>query len=74
MLRGERVMLDAGLAELYGVETKTLNRAVKRHRDRFPQDFMFQLTAAHYSFPPALIPQAGPAPPRHAAPSGAVLG
>ena len=44
MLRGERVLLDADLAELYGVETKTLNRAVKRHSDRFPQDFMFQLT------------------------------
>ena len=44
MLRGERVLLDADLAELYGVETKTLNRAVKRHRDRFPPDFMFQLT------------------------------
>jgi len=38
------VLLDADLAELYGVETKTLNRAVKRHRDRFPPDFMFQLT------------------------------
>ena len=44
MLRGERVLLDTDLAELYGVETKTLNRAVKRHRDRFPHDFMFQLT------------------------------
>lgn len=44
MLRGERVLLDADLAELYGVETKTLNRAVRRHRDRFPHDFMFQLT------------------------------
>jgi len=44
MLRGERVLLDADPAELYGVETKTLNRAVKRHRDRFPHDFMFQLT------------------------------
>lgn len=44
MLRSERVLLDADLAELYGVETKTLNRAVKRHRDRFPPDFMFQLT------------------------------
>ena len=38
------MLLDADLAELYGVETKTLNRAVKRHRDRFPHDFMFQLT------------------------------
>lgn len=44
MLRGQRVMLDADLAELYSVETKALNRAVKRNRDRFPQDFMFQLT------------------------------
>jgi hypothetical protein len=43
-LRGERVLLDADLAELYGVETKLLNRAVKRNRDRFPADFMFQLT------------------------------
>ena len=38
------MLLDADLAELYGVETKTLNRAVKRHRDSFPHDFMFQLT------------------------------
>jgi len=38
-------MLDADLAELYGVETKILNKAVKRHLDRFPEDFMFQLTA-----------------------------
>lgn len=37
-------MLDATLAELYGVETKMLNRAVKRNQDRFPEDFMFQLT------------------------------
>jgi hypothetical protein len=44
MLRGERVLLDADLAELYGVETKQLNRAVRRNRDRFPDDFMFPLT------------------------------
>lgn len=44
MLRGERVLLDSDLAGLYGVGTKTLNRAVKRNRDRFPGDFMFQLT------------------------------
>jgi len=43
-LRGERVMLDSDLARIYGVETKALNRAVKRNRERFPQDFMFQLT------------------------------
>jgi hypothetical protein len=43
-LRGRRVLLDADLASLNGVETKTLNRAVKRNLDRFPADFMFQLT------------------------------
>ena len=43
-IRGERVMLDLHLAELYGVETKMLKRAVKRNMNRFPPDFMFQLT------------------------------
>ena len=43
-IRGERVMLDADLAELYGVETKVLLQAVKRNLERFPADFMFQLT------------------------------
>jgi hypothetical protein len=45
LVRGEKVLLDADLAELYGVETKALNRAAKRNRSRFPADFMFQLTA-----------------------------
>ena len=44
-VRGMRVMLDRDLAELYGVETRVLNQAVKRNADRFPADFMFQLTA-----------------------------
>ncbi len=44
-IRHEKVMLDSDLAELYGVETGALNRAVKRNLDRFPEDFMFQLTA-----------------------------
>jgi ORF6N domain len=44
LIRGEKVMLDSHLAELYGVETGALNRAVKRNADRFPEDFMFQLT------------------------------
>ncbi len=44
-LRGQRVMLDADLAELYGVTTKRLNEQVKRNPDRFPEDFMFQLNA-----------------------------
>ncbi len=43
-VRGQRVMLDSDLAEVYGVETKALNRAVQRNRDRFPDDFAFQLT------------------------------
>jgi len=45
LARGEKVLLDADLAMLYCVETKALNRAVKRNLSRFPQDFMFQLTA-----------------------------
>ena len=43
-IRGEKVMLDTDLAELYGVETKVLNQAVKRNAGRFPEDFMFRLT------------------------------
>ena len=46
VIRGERVMLDADLAALYGVETKSLNLAVRRNRGRFPADFMFRLSAA----------------------------
>lgn len=45
ILRGRRVMLDRDLAVLYGVETKNLNKAVQRNPERFPTDFMFQLTA-----------------------------
>ena len=45
IIRGERVMIDADLAALYGVETLVVNRAVSRNRSRFPADFMFQLTA-----------------------------
>ena len=43
-IRGYKVMLDRDLAEMYGVQTKVLNQAVKRNPDRFPEDFMFQLT------------------------------
>jgi hypothetical protein len=45
LLRGQKVMLDRDLAALYGVETKNLNKAVRRNLDRFPADFMFQLTS-----------------------------
>jgi phage regulator Rha-like protein len=44
VIRGERVMLDSDLAELYGVETRRLNEQVRRNPSRFPVDFMFQLT------------------------------
>jgi len=44
LIRGQKVMLDADLAEMYGVETRALNQAVKRNLDRFPPDFMFQLS------------------------------
>jgi len=44
-IRGEKVMLDGDLAEIYGVETRILNQAVKRNIERFPADFMFQLTS-----------------------------
>ena len=43
-LRGERVMVDSDLAELYGVEARVLNQAVKRNAERFPVDFSFVLT------------------------------
>jgi ORF6N domain len=45
MVRGFKVIIDADLAELYGVETRTLNQAVKRNQERFPIDFLFQLNA-----------------------------
>jgi hypothetical protein len=48
VVRGQRIMLDADLAALYGVETKVLLQAVRRNADRFPDDFMFQLTAGEY--------------------------
>lgn len=44
IIRGQQVMLDSDLARLYGVETRRLNEQVKRNIDRFPEDFMFQLT------------------------------
>lgn len=43
-IRSQKVMIDRDLAEMYGVETRVLNQAVKRNRERFPDDFMFQLT------------------------------
>jgi hypothetical protein len=46
LIRGQRVILDHDLARLYGVSTRALNQAVKRNLDRFPEDFMFQLTKA----------------------------
>ncbi len=48
LIRSQKVMLDSDLAELYGVETKTFNQSVKRNMNRFPKDFMFQLTESEY--------------------------
>ena len=47
-IRGQKVMLDFDLAEMYEVETRVLNQAVKRNIERFPDDFMFQLTAEEW--------------------------
>ena len=49
LILGHKVMLDADLAELYGVPTKALNQAVKRNAERFPDEFMFQLTAEEFA-------------------------
>ena len=49
-LRGHRVLLDYDLAELYETETKVLNQAVKRNIERFPADFMFEITREEYNF------------------------
>jgi hypothetical protein len=48
IIRGEKVMLDADLAMLYGVSTKALNQAFRRNRNRFPSDFVFQLSRTEY--------------------------
>lgn len=49
-IRGQKVMLDFDLAELYGVATKVLNQAVKRNIERFPEDFLIQITRDEYNF------------------------
>lgn len=49
MIRGQKIMLDRDLAELYGVETKRLKEQVKRNRERFPVDFMFELTDSEFT-------------------------
>jgi len=49
-IRGQKVMLDFDLAKLYEVETKQLKRQVRRNIERFPEDFMFELTSEEYSF------------------------
>jgi len=49
IIREHRVMIDSDLADLYGVKTKELNKAVKRNMERFPEEFIFHLTAAEYT-------------------------
>jgi hypothetical protein len=58
-IRGQKVMLDFDLAELYGVETKVFNQAVKRNINRFPEDFMFQLTAEEWRMSKYVISSTG---------------
>ena len=48
LIRGHKVLLDSSLADLYGVETRALVQAVQRNRNRFPDDFMFQLTKEEF--------------------------
>ncbi|WP_027729021.1 ORF6N domain-containing protein [Treponema sp. C6A8] len=50
LIRGKQVMIDRDLAELYGVETRAINQAVKRNLERFPEEFRFQLTNEEYEF------------------------
>lgn len=74
VVRGERVLLDAELAALYGVTTKVLNQAVKRNADRFPEDFMFRLGALEWSGLKSQFvtsnPARGATRPRFVTPSG----
>ena len=49
LIRGQKVMLDRDLAELYGVKTFVFNQAVKRNMERFPEDFMFQLNKEEFN-------------------------
>lgn len=58
-IRGKKVMIDRDLAELYGVMTRNLNKAVKRNAERFPEDFMFQLTVEEFDSFGVLMFQSG---------------
>lgn len=61
-MRGVRILLDSDLAFLYGVTTGNLNKAVQRNKDRFPEDFIFQLNAREFtevSFQPGISKEAG---------------
>ncbi len=48
LLRGQKIILDSDIADLYGIETRILVQAVKRNLDRFPEDFMFQLSTEEF--------------------------
>ena len=50
LIRGHKVMLDSEFADLYSVETRVLVQAVRRNRERFPEDFMFQLTKEEFDY------------------------
>lgn len=63
-VRGHRVMLDRDLAELYGVETRVLNQAVRRNIERFPEDFMFALSREEIMRISQFVTSSPPAPVR----------
>lgn len=62
LLRGQKVLLDAELAALYGVTTRRLNEQVRRNRRRFPEDFLFELTAAEFAMARSRLPLSSTAP------------
>ena len=71
LIRGQKVILDADLARLYGVTAKRLNEQVKRNRHRFPEDFAFQLTSAEFaSLKSQICDQFQPPPWRGLSPMG----
>ena len=69
LIRGQKVMLDRHLAQLYGVETRVLNQAVRRNKDRFPNDFMLTLTRQEIRDLSQIVISPGEHMPRMSSPS-----
>lgn len=69
-VRGHRVILDADLAELYGVSTKRLNEQVRKNKNRFPKDFAFRLTRQEYTHAKSQCASSGDQPNRSQSATG----